>query len=399
MVPAVSGLRYSAIMASHSHPGRGIRMHGKTYWLNVRKGGKRHWINLETDDFAEAVKNAAAARKSPLLSAGQGITKEIASFITYKQRMNEYTAHTARTKRNKLLLFAKELGATRGVGTIVARDVQRWHDSLLKRDISPTTITGYMMTLQAFFRWAVEVEKLCRQSPMKEVKFVVSTGRARQDFCEYELRDALVENAPTEELRLILLCGFHAGLRFNEIIQARPFWFDLRRKAINLRQTATMKFKDREERTVPMTLQFHNYLRKHGLAEPFIVAPEATQGKWLYRYDFRASYMKYMRSTGFCCGEFYLMGGAACCLICRKEIRSNAWVTPHIMRHTFASLLVSAGESIYKVAVWMGDEVGTVQKHYGHLAPDHGGIEKAFSQRHLASSSSSSAGAASGHSL
>jgi site-specific recombinase XerD len=51
------------------------------------------------------------------------------------------------------------------------------------------------------------------------------------------------------------------------------------------------------------------------------------------------------------------------------------------MRHTFASLLVSAGESIYKVAVWLGDEVSTVQKHYGHLTPDNHGIEKAFSMR------------------
>ena len=32
-------------------------------------------------------------------------------------------------------------------------------------------------------------------------------------------------------------------------------------------------------------------------------------------------------------------------------------MTPHIMRHTFASLLASAGVSIYKIAKWLGDDV------------------------------------------
>jgi integrase len=80
-----------------------------------------------------------------------------------------------------------------------------------------------------------------------------------------------------------------------------------------------------------------------------------------------------------------------------KYIRAQGcdWVTPHTMRHTFASLLVSAGESIYKVAVWLGDEVATVQKHYGHLTPDNHGIEKAFSERSLAFSTSGNSPASS----
>lgn len=39
------------------------------------------------------------------------------------------------------------------------------------------------------------------------------------------------------------------------------------------------------------------------------------------------------------------------------------------MRHTFASLLVQAGVSVYKVARWMGDGVEVVEAHYGHLSP------------------------------
>ena len=45
------------------------------------------------------------------------------------------------------------------------------------------------------------------------------------------------------------------------------------------------------------------------------------------------------------------------------------WVTPHVMRHTFASLLASRDGSIYKIAKWLGDGVEVTQKHYAHLLP------------------------------
>ena len=54
-------------------------------------------------------------------------------------------------------------------------------------------------------------------------------------------------------------------------------------------------------------------------------------------------------------------------------------MTPHIMRHTFASLLASSGVSIYKIAKWLGDDVRVVQRHYAKLLPNDGEIERAFS--------------------
>jgi integrase len=46
---------------------------------------------------------------------------------------------------------------------------------------------------------------------------------------------------------------------------------------------------------------------------------------------------------------------------------TNAPRTPHIARHTFASLLASAGVSIYKIAQWLDDDVRVVQQHYAKL--------------------------------
>jgi len=47
------------------------------------------------------------------------------------------------------------------------------------------------------------------------------------------------------------------------------------------------------------------------------------------------------------------------------------WVTPHVMRHTWASLAAIDGVPLYHIAKMLGDTIATVEKTYAHLAPDH----------------------------
>jgi integrase len=57
------------------------------------------------------------------------------------------------------------------------------------------------------------------------------------------------------------------------------------------------------------------------------------------------------------------------------------WVTPHVLRHTYASLSVMAGVSLWKVAQVMGDTAATVDKTYAHLMPGH--MDDAVNQKAL----------------
>lgn len=339
------------------NPGRGIRKHGAVYELNIQRNGVRQWINLETGDYAQAIRNANEVRASPELSKGGDWTGEFKRFIAYKKRMRQYTEHSARTKEGKLNLMAEYLGENSAAATVKQSDLQGWHDALVKDGLHSSTVHGYLMSARAFFNWAVDVAKIRRSNPTDDLRMVRLEKRSRKLFCSFDERDRLIKECKDDELKFILYCGFHAGMRFAEIGEAVPGWFNLSAGRIDFRKTPTMRFKDNEERTVPLTTEFGKFLATYGLRKPYMIAPEATKGKWLYRYDFRAKFMKYV------------------------ETQKLGWVTPHVMRHTFASLLVSAGESIYKVAVWLGDDVKTVQDHYGHLAPDEGGIEKAFSKR------------------
>lgn len=262
------------------------------------------------------------------------------------------------------------------------------------------------MSARSFFRWSIEVAKIRRRNPIDEAKLVKLEKRAREEFCSFDQRDQLIADCTEDdELKFILYAGFHGGLRFNEIVEAVPWWFDLPNMQLRLSKTPTMQFKDGEERTLPVTKEFRSFLDGYGLRAPYMIAPDVKKGKWIYRYDFRAKFEAFTGTRGWCCNKVYRfrvpdfpdghdkrkkLPLIKTCPQCEKEGRDFSWVTPHIMRHTYASLLVSAGESIYKVAVWMGDDVQTVQDHYGHLAPDNGGIEKAFSNRVQLSSSNGS---------
>src|SRR5439155_23224783 len=149
-----------------------------------------------------------------------------------------------------------------------------------------------------------------------------------KDFCLETERDRLIKECQREDLSFVLLCGFHAGLRKNEIIEARPWWFDLSAGLLHVRATPTIKFKDREERTIPLTQQFQGFLSGYGLREPYMLRPEVKHGRNRYRYDFTRPFIEHAKSLGL-------------------ERIGQTKLTPHLMRHTFASLLVSGGVSLY----------------------------------------------------
>lgn len=47
------------------------------------------------------------------------------------------------------------------------------------------------------------------------------------------------------------------------------------------------------------------------------------------------------------------------------------WLTPHVCRHTWATLAARAGVDLYQIAGVLGDTLATVTANYLHHAPDH----------------------------
>lgn len=342
------------------NPLRGIYLRGNTYWLAQQVNKKRSYVSLETGDMAEAIKKAADIRGADVLDDGSALEHVVDRYIAHCVRTGEWTASTADSKSPVIKKWAKAMGDVTP-GSVTTGRIQAWHAGRLK-DVTASTAYGNLMMLQGFFRWCIHSEKCARDNPVhsltnqdspKRIKAPAPT--ARKDFCTAELRDKLIAECPREDLKYVLFCGFHAGMRFQEIVESKAFWFDMKEKQLHLRKHAGIQFKDREERAIPMTKDFHAFLTGYGLHEPYMLHPEVVKGAAIYRWDFGRPFSEYMTAQGV------------------------PWVTPHIMRHTFASLLASAGVSIFHIAVWLGDGVRVTERHYAKLTPMHVEIERGFS--------------------
>jgi integrase len=330
---------------------RGIYLRGNIYWFGKMVNGKRKPVSLGTSDYGEAVMRALEIQANPLLAPAEPLHTEIDAFIKYKLDQNEYSRASAESKKYALTEFASFVSKS-DPATITDQDVDRFYQKLRSR-VEESTAQGYITTLRSFFNRLLEIGKV-RTNVAASVKLARLDSKGRTEFCPPDLRDKLIANCKREDLKFVLFCGFHAGMRKQEIIEARPDWFDLKGGAIHVRRTDTFRPKDREDRSIPMTKAFRAFLEVYGLRSPFMVRPEVAHGESRYRWDFRRPWSEYMAEHK--CPE----------------------VTPHIARHTFASLLASAGVSIYKIARWLGDDVRVVQDHYAKLMTRDADIEAAF---------------------
>jgi integrase len=330
---------------------KGIYQRGNIFWYGRMVQGKRTQVSLDTSDYGEAVAKALEIRADPFLSDAAPLHAEIDAFIKHKQDHNEYSAASAESKRYALTEFAAFVKKA-DAATITAADVERFYHKLRSR-VAESTAQGYITTLRSFFNRLLQTRKV-RTNVVKAVKLARLDTKSRTKFCIPSERDKLIKECKRDDLKFVLFCGFHAGMRKNEIIEARPDWFDVRAKLIHIKKTPTFRPKDRDERTIPMTNDFKTFLKSYGLRSPFMLHPDIPHGKSRYRWDFRRPWHDYMAEQK--CPE----------------------VTPHIARHTFASLCASAGISIYKIAKWLGDDVRVVQQHYAKLLPTDTDIEAAF---------------------
>jgi site-specific recombinase XerD len=330
---------------------RGIYLRGDVFWFTKQVNGRRSHVSLETKDYAEAVQRATEVADRPELQPSRAMDAEIQRFIEYKLRSNRYSPASADSKRYILQEFADTLGNI-SPGQVTAFHCKAFYKRMKER-VSPSTAESYMFTLRSFFQWCVS-DNLCRRNPAMEIEMDRVDHQARIKFTDLELAQKLIANAPNDDMRFILFCGFHVGMRKQEIIEAIPEWFNLGRKTLEIRATATFRPKDRDARTVPLTDQFTEFLQSYGLRKPFVLKPEVEHGKFRYRYDFRRPFTEYMAEQGV------------------------PWVTPHVMRHSFASICAMKGIDIYRIATWLGDDVRVVQKHYAKLRPDDREIMRAF---------------------
>lgn len=108
----------------------------------------------------------------------------------------------------------------------------------------------------------------------------------------------------------------------------------------------TFTTKNRKNRAVPICDELAEILALYARPTGYVLKPRLVvkPGK-RYRWEFKVLFHGLLVKAGL-----------------------PDWVTPHVLRHTFASLAAQAGVSLFKIGTWMGHSMTEVTEIYAHLA-------------------------------
>jgi integrase len=238
-------------------------------------------------------------------------------------------------------------------GQITRGLVEGWLEKVRSCGKHADTLNRYGRVLKTFVDYCTKNKLL---SPAVQFEVPEAGLHGRKTWLRKDEVRAIIDQCADDNLTFVLYCGFHTGLRRNEISNARVGWFDLDAGLLHVQNDVSSGFilKDRENRSIPLSRPFQEFLRDFLAgkeAMDYATHPQKSQGLWRYRYDFSRAWNTHMRRCGVKCSI-------------------------HDARRSFASNLVSQGESIYIVAKWLGDGIPVVERSYGHLAPSAGNINR-----------------------
>ena len=330
----------------------------RVWWFRYTQGGKRHavswrrmmkhWLSSRREQYSPRELGVPRGK----LSVDRAITEYLR--VAQERAKKPMRPDTARRQGYILRKFVGDAGIE-FVGQITHRSIEDWLRGFKDAKRSADTLHTYARALHTFVAHLVKL-KLVRGDLLTEFDIPERAAVGRKNWLKSQEMQRVIAESKDPSLTFILFCGFHAGLRRNEIANAKVGWFDLEPGLIHVQNDVTSGFvlKDRENRSVPISEPFKAFLTKFlkgRNSDEYALKPDKQPGKWRYRYDFDSLVTSHFRRCGVKC-------------------------TIHDTRRSFASNLVSGGESIYIVAKWLGDGVEVVERSYGHLAPSAGNINR-----------------------
>lgn len=334
---------------------------GFYYYQPPQKGGlKQAPIALRTRVLADAVDRMAEIKASAReKTAASPMAELVETWIRTKAASKDHRGASTRTARPALRRLLKHFRCE--PQAVDPSGVERWKTALFAAGLSGATIAGYMRYSQSFFSW-LKSQGYVFSNPFTKDSFPQSIPTRRGKACTKAQRDQLLSDCKGRDLRAVLHLGFYAGMRRDEILNLRFEWLIFndagRLTHIHIQNeaataaTGAWAIKDATAKVVPVCDPLADFLHEeYGLeGKPFIVAPQFKQGKNTYRWDWKRTWRTYMKSQDL------------------------TWVTPHTMRHTFISLLLSARSSdrpsLTHIARWTGTAEKTLEKTYAHLFDD-----------------------------
>jgi integrase len=301
--------------------GDGIYKRGNGWRLDFIYQGQRNVRGLGRNISKSVAKEIAAVKRAAILRGEAGIGRKKRKDISWEKAVEEFKAWVKPNIRPNTFRgycqHLRELGQTFG-----ARNLSEIHTFLIEkhrqRRITEAAVAfnRELGTLKTLFNYFIDREKFDGPNPTRKVK-KIKESRGRERFLEIEEEDRLL-SVCTEPLRTIVMSGIYGGLRIHsEALTLQKADVDLRRRLLTVQGAFA---KNGETLTIPLNSKLREALRQRMLESESEYVFTKCDGK-PYR-----SIQNIFRTA------------------CKRAGLVN--VTPHVMRHTFASRLGMEGVDI-----------------------------------------------------
>ncbi len=280
----------------------------------------------------------------------KGIHREIESFADFLQYQKNASSYTIKNYKIDLYKFSKYLEGKninlRDVDNIVIRGFMA---ECFKKSESKSTIARRLAAIRSFFQYLVRKGKI-QDNPAKIVSSPKQGKKVPSFLSEQEITrflDRISSTTPLEARdKAIFELLYATGMRLGELVS-------LNLEDINLReQLVRVKGKGKKERIVPFgrlaAQSLAHYLRLRGAINKGEVDSEAL---FLNYKGGRITPRSVERIM-----EKYI-----------KLISIDRQISPHSIRHSFASHLLSRGADLRAIQELLGHESLATTQKYTHL--------------------------------
>jgi integrase len=318
------------------------------FQINYCKNGKRTKKSTKSKIKEEALKVLEQFKKE-LNSIDEKIIVSLLHFgeeyLTYckNSRSKSYVERSIVPAFKKLNTFIGDVP----INQITACQVDKFITSIFNYSNSAAGL--YYRTLKAAFTKAVTWNYL-KENPFCKIK----SPKVPKSFPDYISETELIlilDNTATQLCRDIFTTAFYTGMRLGELLNMKWNWIDFSQNVITIKNSDEFNTKNKRERIIPIHPKVNQILKR------IISIGRLLQENYVFH-----RYVGVKLNEDFISKQF------------KKAVRQAGLkdgIHFHTLRHSFASVLVQRGVSLYAVKELLGHESIKTTQVYSHLHQDN----------------------------
>ena len=314
----------------------------------------------------------------------------IAGFLDYLTLERAYSSHTVASYENDLRAFEAYLKQTDdglGLRDVDADLVRGWAMNLMSAGMKATSVNRKLSSLRTFYKYLLK-KGLVEVSPMQSVHGPKRTKPLPQFVREADMErmlSATAQGDTWQEVRehVILQLFYETGIRLSELVGLNVEDVDFGR------QTIKVTGKRNKQRIIPIGHGMADSLKRYMEmrdSRPLSLNGQRTPSGWEFSssliikhstFNIQHSPPLFTTDKGERIYPRMVYG------IVRKNLSQVVTLkkrSPHVLRHTFATVMLNNEAELEAVKELMGHESVSTTQIYTHTTFEE--LKKAYSQAH-----------------